>query len=180
MDDNRIKHWRKKRGLSGAEVARRIGTSQPNFYRLESGQQQLTVELMRRLAAALDISPIDLLPVAIAAGIDNELERATIATSPALHKVLASRGLSSFTVRKSRVTRAGVQPGETVIADTSDAAIKAAKTGDLVILNVIGDNLVLRQFVAPSLATTNWEGANTVIDIADPDLTAVIVGVVAV
>jgi transcriptional regulator with XRE-family HTH domain len=180
MESNRIKHWRKRRGLSGAEVARRIGHSQPNFYRLESGQQQLTVELMRKLAIALDISPIDLLPVAIAAGIDNELERAPISSHHGTNAVLASRGLQAFVVRSSKVTRAGIKPGDTIIADTSEAAVAAAKTGDLVILNVTGDNLVLRQFVAPSLGTTNWEGANTVLDIADPELSAVIVGIVAI
>ena len=83
-------------------------------------------------------------------------------------------------MRTSRVTRAGIKNGDTIIADTSEDAIKAAKTGDLIVLSVTDDNLLLRQFIAPSLGTTNWEGANTVLDITDPDLMATVVGIVAV
>lgn len=177
--ENRLRYWRKRRGLSGAEVARRIGMSQPNYYRLESGQQQLTVELMRKLASAFNVSPIDLLPIAIAAGIDDELERAPITANDATNAALAARGLASFIVKTSRVNRAGVLAGATVLADCSPDAVKAVKTGDLIVVKVAGDNLVLRLFVAPALAVTNWDGSNTVIDLDDPDLSATIEGVVA-
>jgi len=44
---------RKREGLSQAELARKIGTKQTNIARLESGQQNFTIDTLQKLAKAL-------------------------------------------------------------------------------------------------------------------------------
>lgn len=49
-----IIHERQKRGLSQTELAKRVGTKQPVISRLESGAGNPTLDLLRRVAKALD------------------------------------------------------------------------------------------------------------------------------
>ena len=46
-------HLRKYRRISQASVARAIGTSQPAIARIESGQENITMDTLRRLIVAL-------------------------------------------------------------------------------------------------------------------------------
>lgn len=43
---------RKKMGLSQRQLAKKVGTTQSNIARIESGQQNFTVELLQRIAKA--------------------------------------------------------------------------------------------------------------------------------
>lgn len=43
---------RKKEGISQAELAKKIGTKQTNIARLESGQQNFTIETLQKIAKA--------------------------------------------------------------------------------------------------------------------------------
>jgi SOS-response transcriptional repressor LexA len=58
---NRIREHRERLGLSQAELAERVDTSQPQIDRLEKGERGLTDKWMRRLAAGLQCDPADLL-----------------------------------------------------------------------------------------------------------------------
>jgi transcriptional regulator with XRE-family HTH domain len=58
---NNIRTLRKVRGWQQAELAFRVGCSTPQISDLERGQVPLTVDWMRRIATALDLSPGDLL-----------------------------------------------------------------------------------------------------------------------
>lgn len=58
---NRIREIRERLGLSQAELAARIKTSQPQIDRLEKAQRSLRDTWMRRLAAGLECEPADLL-----------------------------------------------------------------------------------------------------------------------
>lgn len=49
----RILELRKKEGLSQAQLAGKIGTSQGNIARMESGQQNFTTDTLYRVAEAL-------------------------------------------------------------------------------------------------------------------------------
>ena len=60
---NRIRELRKRLGLSQAALAERIGSSQPQIDRLEKNGRRLTDDWMRRLAAALECEPADILPL---------------------------------------------------------------------------------------------------------------------
>ncbi len=66
---NRITERREELGLTKTEVARRIGTSKQHYGRLESGETSLDAEWLRKLAAALQCRPVDLVPELGRAGI---------------------------------------------------------------------------------------------------------------
>jgi len=51
-----ILQLRQARKISQAELAKKIGTTQGNVARLESGRQNFTVSLLARVAGALDSS----------------------------------------------------------------------------------------------------------------------------
>jgi SOS-response transcriptional repressor LexA len=59
---NRIQEWRRARGITLAELARRAGTSAQQMGRLEAGTRRLTTGWMDRIAQGLQIRPADLLP----------------------------------------------------------------------------------------------------------------------
>ena len=58
---NRIRELREALGLSLSELARRVGTSPQQLYRLEHGERRLAENWMRRIAAGLGVRPGDLL-----------------------------------------------------------------------------------------------------------------------
>lgn len=49
-----ILQLRKKEGLSQAELAKKIGTKQSNVARIEAGEQNLTTEMLQKIATALN------------------------------------------------------------------------------------------------------------------------------
>ena len=182
MERNRIEYWRKKRGLSGAELARMIGTSQPTYYRIENGIVKLTVDWMRKLAQALDVSPVDLLPLALVADTTNELEPTPLSNNATANEIMVEKGLTAYRVGKSRVTRKGVNDGDVVVADGSGPALATLQTGNLVIVSIRlpdeAPRLALRQFMEPSLICTNYDGRNTILDTQDDTIPVEIIGVV--
>ena len=58
---NRIRELRKRSGLSQAELGERLGLSPGQVSHLENGARNLTLEWMKRIARALDVSVVDLL-----------------------------------------------------------------------------------------------------------------------
>lgn len=48
-----ILQLRKKKGLSQAELAKRIGTKQSNVARIEAGQQNFSIETLEKIAGVL-------------------------------------------------------------------------------------------------------------------------------
>jgi len=57
MGPNRLKQLRKARGITLDTLAAKVGTTNQQISHLELGKRQLTVEWLRRLAAALDCHP---------------------------------------------------------------------------------------------------------------------------
>lgn len=55
---NIIRNRRTDLGLSQAELARRVGVSSAHICRIESGKRAPSVPMARKLAAALDVSPV--------------------------------------------------------------------------------------------------------------------------
>jgi ribosome-binding protein aMBF1 (putative translation factor) len=45
---------RKKKKMSQAELARKIGTKQSNIARMEAGQQNFTIDTLQKIASAFD------------------------------------------------------------------------------------------------------------------------------
>lgn len=57
---NNIRHLREKSGLSQAEMAQRLNTSQPTIKRLENGDVALTLDWMMRIAEIFDVGISDI------------------------------------------------------------------------------------------------------------------------
>lgn len=179
---NRIAALRERRGLSQAELAKLVGTSQPQIQRLEADQRRLTVGWMRRIARALDVEPADLLAAATRAEFDNDLEVYLPEASGDLAKPLNARHLRYFKVLRPSVELAGIPRGKIILVDHSPATLKAKRTGDVLALQLTfedGDTvLLLRQYVAPALMTTNRNGRNTSFALDGEDFSVAIKGVV--
>lgn len=180
---NRIRHLRKLKSWSAADLAARVGTTQPTIQRLEKGQQALTVEWMQRIAKALSVTPADLLETALVAGLETELEPVPLSNDPEAQRALFQRGLKRFRVTGESLISLGVRPGASYLFDTSAARLKAVRTGDIVAAEAIDFEtmatpaLIVRQFMAPGLLTTNKPGRNAAFSIGDDSVQARIVGV---
>lgn len=49
--------WRNAKGLTQSTLAERSGVSRPNLSAIEQGARDLTLETLRRIASALEVSP---------------------------------------------------------------------------------------------------------------------------
>lgn len=58
---NRIREIRKSKGLTLVELAERINVKNGTMSRIERGDLQLTLDYMRRIGRALDVTPAELL-----------------------------------------------------------------------------------------------------------------------
>ncbi len=59
--DNRIREWRKERGLTLAKLAEAVGTTDAQIQKLETGAIRLSVDWLKRIAPALGVRQADLL-----------------------------------------------------------------------------------------------------------------------
>ena len=62
MTENRIRYWRDKREFTRERLSELIGCSVSHVTKLERGERQLRQHWIEKLAAALHVSPNDLLP----------------------------------------------------------------------------------------------------------------------
>lgn len=60
---NRVRYWRKQRGLTLRQLAPIVGIAFPSLGKIETGKLDLRHYWMERIAAALDVAPADLLPL---------------------------------------------------------------------------------------------------------------------
>ena len=171
---NRIREFRAVRGLSMDKLAALVGTTGAQISRLENGDCRLTVEWMRRLAVALNISPADL--IANTTALAEDVVPADIG---AFGKAAADagRGVKFWQVTGASVARAGCAPGEIIAANHTPPVLAEIANGAIVIVEMAGA-LVLRQWLRPDLLVTNRTGGNVVISTDDPTVKARIVEVV--
>ena len=83
---NKLKKLRKESGLSQAALAKKANTSAQQIHRLENSDRKLTIEWMRVLAVALDVSPASLLPDDF--GVDNTQTKGLIHNGQLLSVIL--------------------------------------------------------------------------------------------
>jgi transcriptional regulator with XRE-family HTH domain len=180
---NRIAEHRRKRGLSQGALAALVGTTQPTIQRIESGAQNLTEEWLMRLSGALDVPPIDLLGIAVVAELRDEVEPLLLSIDDTLAAAIATKGFAAYRVATSAVQNLDIKVGTTLPVDTSAEALRQIKTGSLVLARVSsrksGEHLglVIRQFIAPSLLTTNRPGRNASFSVDDDELCVEIIGI---
>lgn len=128
--NSRLSEIRKHRKLSQPALANKLGATSQWISLLETGQRQLTEQIMRRLADALDIDPADLLsPIgtpllggglreaeAVAYTADNAVD--IQAEFARLHPGV-NRG-EVFEIRSPALNLDGIAPGDLVFVDLND------------------------------------------------------------
>lgn len=62
MSDSSIKEIRKKRGLTQVQLAQLLGITQGAVQKLETGENDLTGKMLKKLATILNVEPWELLP----------------------------------------------------------------------------------------------------------------------
>lgn len=66
--DNKIRYFRKQRGLTLAALGAAIGLTPQSVSRIETGKMRLSTDWMQRIAVALNVSPVDLIGSGAASG----------------------------------------------------------------------------------------------------------------
>jgi transcriptional regulator with XRE-family HTH domain len=59
----KLRYWRLRRVLTQEELAERSGVAEATISRIESGHQEARISTTRKLAAALEIEPGELIEV---------------------------------------------------------------------------------------------------------------------
>ena len=179
---NRIREWRKHRGLAQSELAALVGTEQMTISHLERGTRGLTVEWMMRLSKALECLPEDLLaPIALA---HFEDEAAPYVTGKTEVDAALERDNKFLYVTNSRALEGlGYGPNDPILFDQSKEACEDLRSGDIVIVQLMdrdgamGARTIVRQFIAPDLLTTNRPGRNMSFHMEEESFTAQVRGV---
>jgi len=176
---NRIREIRSAKNLTQAELARRVGTTQPQIDRLEKSNRRLTEDWMRRLAEALDVTPADLISAPTVA--EFREEATAYEPPPAMKRMwlqLASASKVFMTIGSDSLENLGIRKGDVRLFDTSDAAVAGVKTGDVVIAQLfdtrelLKGTTILRQYVEPGLLVTNRSTTNMAFMMVNPNFEA--------
>lgn len=171
---NRIREIREAQGLTQEQLAERAGTTAATISRLETQTRQLTLDWMRRIAQALRVRPEVL--IASAALAQNESDVEPYFSSDRAVPSLSGVGVALYRVIHSPLPNLGIAAGDVLLFETG-ASRPPPRTGDVVLVRILGDYLVLRQFLEPGLLTTNQPGANVAFTLDDPAFVAEIVGI---
>lgn len=178
---NRIREIREALGMTGEELAQRVGTTSAQIYKLERGERRLTADWMARIAEALGCSPADLIQNAITAEFKDDVAPVDD-LHPMVSSGMASRGLHAYKVVGNSVIGAGIKDGDTITVDSSQEAVDKIETGDVALVQLASPSvLVLRgAYVTEdvTLLLTVRRGANITISIDDPTVKPKILGVV--
>ena len=185
---NRIREIRESMGLSKAALGRRVGTSGVQIGRLEIGDpekggRKLTVEWMRPIAEALGVKPADLLAEAVIAELCDDVAAETPIELAAIAGALKARRMGFYRVLTDAVADAGIVSRSIIVADHTESAIEAAKTGDIVIADARRTTteeraLILRVLVRPDMLVTNRPQSNVAMKLHDESIDARITAVI--
>lgn len=91
--ESSIKEIRKRKGITQVQLAQMLGITQSGVQKLESGINDLTTKMMKKLAEVLDVEPWELLPKDMQPKISPE-EQEILRT---IRKVKSSNDISSTT-----------------------------------------------------------------------------------
>jgi transcriptional regulator with XRE-family HTH domain len=61
MNGRKVERLRREQGMSQVELAEKIGVRQATISRIEASRQNLSLNLLQRVADALNVAPADLL-----------------------------------------------------------------------------------------------------------------------
>lgn len=149
----KIRRYRKLAGLTTEELAKRVNVSRPTISRYESDEINISVDMIGKIAKALDISPVELLDLSY---LDSEVEAVPVPTlgevagGPpidaledayeefSISKALAQRGTFATFKIKGNSMAPRINDGDVVLVqygaavDSGDVAIVMMGQGDLV------------------------------------------------
>lgn len=175
---NRIEEMRERAGLSRRVLAQRIGTTDQTIGRLENGDMRLSQKWLERLSEGIGCSIADLL----VSGISSVSDVVPVATPPRRARI----GIRNYIVQTEVLLSAGIEAGATIAIDQTPAAIAGRRAGDILVVRVDTSSeagqgasvLLLRQFLPPSLLTTNRSGPfNATLSLSDRTIPSDIVGI---
>lgn len=149
----KIRRYRKLAGLTTEELAKRVNVSRPTISRYESDEINISVDMIGKIAKALNISPVELLDLSY---LDSEIEAVPVPTlgevagGPpidaledayeefSISKALAQRGTFATFKIKGNSMAPRINDGDVVLVqygaavDSGDVAIVMMGQGDLV------------------------------------------------
>lgn len=175
MTANRIAELRRRKGLTQEELAERIGTHQPTVQRWEAGLRFPRGHFLQRLAEVLGVRPADLISAVTAAETANEIVQID---SPGINSALKSIGLSTWRVIADSLNRIGIASNAVILVKNVEGSLEGIGPGSIVVLEAPDGARVIRQFLPPSLVTTNRSGTNVAIDLVNENPGLRVVGVV--
>lgn len=170
--------------MTATELAAKVGTTQATISRLENGERQLKAEMLVRIANALQVNAADLLEAASIADTTDDVEPHTPNISAAVSRALAAKRLAFYRVVTDALLQTGLEPGAIVLVDTSMTDFARCSTGDILVAKLKAktgsepSRVVLRQFLAPSVLTTNRPGTITAFNLINDTFDVEIVGAV--
>lgn len=149
----KIRRYRKLAGLTTEELAKRVNVSRPTISRYESDEINISVDMIGKIAKALNISPVELLDLSY---LDSEVEAVPVPTlgevagGPpidaledayeefSISKALAQSGTFATFKIKGNSMAPRINDGDVVLVqygaavDSGDVAIVMMGQGDLV------------------------------------------------
>jgi transcriptional regulator with XRE-family HTH domain len=159
---NRTKELREQKGWTLEELASRVTpeTTASQISKLERGGIRLDTRWIERIAVALGVDPLTLLDDRPAPG--SAEPRPDVAPLTAAGPRAGS--LERYRVISHALDELGLGPGDIVEVDTAVSDPAGLATGDVVLAEVeTAPGLVtqiMRQWIEPSLLTTNSRAAN--------------------
>ena len=182
MTENRIKEVRLSRHLTEEQLAELAETTQVQISRLENGRRRLTVEWLMRLSKALECAPEDLLGAITLASFNEEATPYNLTDEEAA-KALEIQQQVLYLPNSNALENIDRSAGAAILFNQSQQAIQSVETGDIVLVELISKEdpddraIVVRQFIAPDLFSTNKRGRNTSFHRDEEKFEAVIVGI---
>lgn len=180
---NRIRQIRESLGVTADDLAEQVGTTGVTIRRLETGARKLTVEWMQKIAAALGVSPSDLLESAALAELQDDVVPSTLSVLSGALKALEQKNLRFYRVTGDSVIDAGIAPGADIVIDHSSDALSNLRSGDIVLCTMRPrhsanqPNTTLRIWIAPDMVVTNRPGGNLAVKMDDPSVETTLCGV---
>ena len=166
---NNLRKLRIERGLTLKQLAERLHSSVPAVARLEkagdanrSDKKQMTVQDLLDLMRALDVEAHDIVPDIVArhavSGFSDDVMPYVAADGAGMPPPVGLNR-TRWTVSTSAIDKLGIEPGDSVIVDGSQAAVDGAATGDAVVIQYTppgeATRTMMRQYVEPDLFVVN-------------------------
>lgn len=187
IPDTRLKLWRKFREVKPAELMKAAKISSSAYYKYERGVQGLSATLLEKWSRILNVRPDQLMEKSPPPGFSDEGHSYTAPDSHYLAPTSDEVGLDLWEITDSALDLAGLDKGDIVLVDSRAGFLDTLKSGKIVIAQVYYDDpdhplgknakTIFRQFLKPSLLTSNSKQKNQLPLLVDNDQ-VVIMGVV--